>query len=125
MSGGSMKSFWPWLIVGVVAGVTPALVSRPHVRAWWAKRWWRLSLGIALVGLFLPFGLVLIMFISDAAVDAMHEMWLLWSGDEFRWLAGLALGWLTGSSIMAWRHRRAPKLQGPAPSDKVMALAHD
>jgi hypothetical protein len=83
-----------------------------------------LAVALAVTFLLLPFGIVLILFLIDSAWDAMGEMWALWTGD-FRGLAGFALGWLTGSSTLAWRYRKAPRLQGPPLSDEVKDLARD
>jgi len=67
---------------------------------------------IIFVCLILPCGIVLVMFLSDLAFDAIEEMGRLFWRDEFRWATGLACGWLTGSGVPAWIHRKAPRLQG-------------
>jgi hypothetical protein len=118
-------SFWLSLAVGLIAGAGPSLLTASPLRPWVARRWWWLSFGLAIVFLVVPFGLVLIMFLSEAAFDAIREMGdFLW-GDDFGWVSRLTLGWLAGSGAMAWVHRHAPRLQGPPPSEEVKALARD
>jgi hypothetical protein len=117
-------SFWLWLLLGLGIGTAPSLVAQPQFRSWWARRWWQLAVALAVTFLLLPFGIVLILFLIDSAWEAMGEMWALWTGD-FRGLAGFALGWLAGSSTMAWRYRKAPRLQGPPLSEEVKDLARD
>src|SRR5947209_155187 len=117
-------SLWLWFGVGLVAGLAPTLVAKAHVRPWLARRWWWLAFGFAFC-MIVPFGLVLIMFLSDGAYEAIREMGWFFLSDEFRWATGLGLGWLAGSGVMAWVHRRAPRLQGPPLSEQVMALARD
>jgi hypothetical protein len=117
-------SLWWWLLIGLVVGAAPALLAKPNnLRPWLARRWWWLVFGLVLVCLILPVGLVLIMFLSAAAFDAMAEMRNFFLGAEFGWLTGLVLGCLTGSGVMAWVHRKAPRLHGPPLSEQVMALA--
>src|ERR1700730_5039175 len=117
-------SFWLFFVIAMGIGVAPALVAQPRFRPWWARRWWQLAVGLILVGLVLPFGIVLILFIIDSAWEAIGELWVFWSGD-FRDVAAFALGWLTGASAMAWRHRHAPYLQGPPLSEEAKTLARD
>src|SRR6266542_4102879 len=112
-------SIWLWLVGGLFFGLLPSVVTEVRFRPWWAWRWWWGSFGIAFVCVILPFGVVLIMFLSASAFDAVEEMWaFLWS-DEFGWVTGLGLGWLVGSGLMAWVHRHAPRLQGPPMSEEV------
>jgi hypothetical protein len=117
-------TFWLFFVIGFAIGAAPALVARARYQAWWARRWWQLAVGLIVIALVLPFGIVLILFLIDSAWDAIGEMWVMWSRD-FRGLAGFALGWLAGSSALAWRHRHAPYLQGPPLSDEVKALARE
>jgi hypothetical protein len=67
---------------------------------------------VIFVCLILPCGIVLVMFLSDLAFDAIEEMGRFFWRDEFRWVTGLACGRLTGSGVPAWVHRRASLLQG-------------
>jgi hypothetical protein len=90
----------------------------------WPRRWWWLAFALACC-LIVPFGLVLVMFLSDGAYEAIREMGRFFVSEEFRWATGLGLGWLAGSGVMAWVHRRAPRLQGPPLSEQAMALARD
>src|SRR5436190_23206275 len=100
-------SFWLYLCVGLAIGAVPATLAAERFRPWWARRWWQLALALLITLFVLPFGLVLILLLIDSAWDAIADLWVLWSGD-FRGLAGMALGRLTGSGAQAWRPRHAP-----------------
>lgn len=117
-------SSWLYLIVGLVGGAGPAFLAAPPRRAWWARRWWQFSVGLAIVLFLLPVGIVLILFLISSAWDAIAELWQLLS-DEFLGPVMIALGWLVGSAALAWLHRRAPYLDGPPLSDRVKTLARE
>jgi hypothetical protein len=114
-----------WVILGLIVGTGPSLAATAPRRAWWARRWWRLSYGLALVCLALPFVLVLVLFLIASAFDAIREMGAFFWGGQFEWLTGLVLGWLPGSGLLAWLDRHAPRLQGPPLSEQPAALARD
>jgi hypothetical protein len=118
-------SLWWWLLIGLVVGAGPSLFAQSSVRPWLARQWWRLSFGLVFVVLILPFGIVLIMLLSDGAFDAIREGANLFWSDGFGWVTALTLGGLTGSGIMAFAHRKAPRLQGPPMSERVIALAQE
>jgi hypothetical protein len=118
-------SIWLWFVLGLIPGTAPSLLTEARFRPWWARRWWWLSFGLVFTLFILPFGIVLIMLLSASAFDAIEGMGKLLWHDELRPVTGLTLGWLTASGVMAWLHRHAPRLQGPPPSEQVMALARD
>ena len=117
-------SMWLWFCLGLGVGAVPSLMAETRVRPWWARRWWWISFGIVLFYA-LPFGIVLIMLLSEAAFDSIQEMGQLLWNSEIGVVTRIALGLLRGSGVMAWAHRKAPRLQGPSPSEQVMALALD
>ena len=65
------------------------------------------------------------MLLSSWDFAAIGEMGALLVSPGFGWLSALTLGWLAGSGVMAWIHRKAPRLQGPPLSPEVMELAGD
>ena len=89
------------------------LVAEARNRPRLARLWWRLSFGIVFVCLILPVSIVLLMFLSDSAYDAIQEMGTFFFGPEYGWLIFLTLGWLTGSGVMAWIHRQVHRAQDP------------
>src|SRR5262245_25781571 len=95
-----LMPFWLYLIVGLAIGAAPALLAAVRRRPWWARRWWQTSLGLAITLFVVPLGLVLILFVVDAAWEAIAELWDLLLSD-FRGPVGIALGWLTGSAALA------------------------
>jgi len=76
-----------WLLIGVVVGAAPSLLAQPSGRPWLARQWWRLSFGLVFVVLILPFGIVLIMLLSDGAFDAIREGANLFWSDGFGWVS--------------------------------------
>ena len=70
--------FWFWLAVGLVAGAAPSLFARSAIRPWVARQCWWLAFGLVAACILLPCGLVLIMFLSDSAFDAIRE----WDGSS-------------------------------------------
>jgi hypothetical protein len=117
--------FWLWLLSGLIAGVAPTLLARPPLRPLFARRWWWLLFAFVATCIIIPCGVVLLMFLSESAFDAIREMGQFFLSDDFGWFTALTLGCLTGSGAMAWSYRQAPCLQGPPPSERVTALADD
>src|SRR5262249_48731797 len=77
-----------WCLLGLVAGLAPSLLAQERYRPWWARRWWWVSFGLAAC-LALPFGLVLIMFLSDGSFDAIGELGTFFVSEEFGWVTAI------------------------------------
>jgi hypothetical protein len=104
-------SFVIAMLLGIAGGAAPALMARPSLRSSIARQWWRLIFGVLIVCIVIPNGLVLLMFLSEGAYDAIDEMGTLLVDSDFGWIIALMLGSVVGSGVMALRLRQSPQLQ--------------